>query len=323
MKKRLVLVGFLLLALIFLFIDFKKLFEALAGTDLVLLAVSVLLGVPAVFCRSSKWRLMLKNQGYNFSVLQSFRYYFIGIGIGSFTPGRIGDFLKALFVNKKISSLAVSFSSVLVDRVIDLSVLVLLGVLSSLAFIYFFGVTIISYPLIAVMLAGMLFGFYLLFNKRLLKKFLKPFYNILVPEKFKEKLGRGFDAFIGAVQGLLRDPLRLAEYSFLSLLSWILGAGAYYALALALGLTLDFVFVFMVMSLSTLVLLLPLSVSGVGTRDALMIALFSLQGIPAETAVAFSFLVLFCSVVNALVGLSLVSFEEFNVRELVRELEQA
>ncbi len=323
MKKRLALVGFLLLAVIFAFIDFGKLFEALAGTDLALLAAGTLLGVPAVFCRSTKWRLMLKNQGHNFSALQSFKYYFIGIGIGSFTPGRIGDFLKALFVNKKIKSLSISFSSVLVDRVIDLSVLVLLGVLSSLAFIYFFGVTIISFPLIALMIAGMLFGFYLLFNKRLLKKVLKPFYNILVPEKFKEKLGRGFDAFIGAVQDLLKDPLHLAEYSFLSLISWVLGAGGYYCFALSLGLTLDFVFLFMVMSLATLVLLLPLSVSGIGTRDALMIMLFSLQGISAETAVAFSFLVLLGSIANALIGLSLIAFEEFDVKKMVRELEQA
>jgi len=322
MKKRLALVGFLLLALIFLVIDFEKLFGILARTNLALFAFAVLLAVPAVFARSSKWGLMLKNQGFDFGSIKIFRYYFIGIGIGEFTPGRIGDFLKALFVNKRINSLAISFSSVLVDRIIDVTTLVALGIISSVAFVLIFGVTIVSLPIIAVMIGGMLFSFYLLFNKPLLKKLLRPFYNMLIPEKFKEKLSKGFDLFLSNSQKLLKQPKLLVSSILLSLVSWLLGAGTYYLLALSLGIEMQFVFLLMVMALSNLVLLLPLSISGIGTRDALMILLFSLQGIPAETAVAFSFSVLFCSITIALIGLSLVSFEEFNVRKMVRELGQ-
>jgi len=323
MKKRLFLVGFLLLALIFVFIDFEKLFGILAKTNIALFAFAVLLAVPSVFARSAKWRLMLKSQGFNFKAVKIFRYYFIGIGIGEFTPGRLGDFLKALFVNKKINSLAISFSSVLVDRIIDVTTLVALGMISSIAFVLIFGVTIVSLPIIAVMVAGMIFGFYLLFNKPLLKKLLKPFYNMLIPEKFKEKLSKGFDLFLSSSQKLLKQPKLLVSSVLLSLVSWLFGAGTYYLLALSLGIEMQFVFLLMVMALSTLVLLLPLSVSGIGTRDALMIMLFSLQGFPAETAVAFSFIVLFCSITTALMGLSLISFEEFNVRKMVKELGQA
>jgi len=323
MKKRLVLVGFLLLAIIFAFIDFEKLSGILVKTNPALFVFAVLLAIPSVFVRSTKWRLMLKSQGFDFAAIRIFRYYFIGIGIGEFTPGRLGDFLKALFVNKKINSLAVSFSSVLVDRIIDVTTLVALGIISSIAFVLIFGVTIVSLPIIAVMVAGMIFGFYLLFNKPLLKKLLKPFYNMLVPEKFKEKLSKGFNLFLSNAQDLLRQPKLLVLSVLLSLVSWLISAGTYYLLALSLGIELNFVFLLMVMALSTLVLLLPLSVSGIGTRDALMILLFSLRGIPAETAVAFSFLVLFCSVTSSLMGLSLVAFEEFNVRKMVRELGQA
>jgi len=319
MKKELAIVGFLLLAAIFLFIDFNRLVEILSTANPILFIAAVLVGIPSVTARSAKWHLMLKKQGHRFSFPKILKYYFIGIGLGTFTPGRLGDFVKALFVNRKIRSLGQSFSSVLVDRIIDLIVLLALGILSSLAFIYLYGVTIISIPLIAVLVAVPCIGFYLLFNKKLLKKVLRPFYRALVPEQYKEKLKAGFDPFLSSAQSLLKNRNLLAFAIFFSLVSWGLETLTQFLLAMSLGIELSLTFILMVMSLSTLVSLLPLSVSGIGTRDALLILLFSLQAIPAEQAVAFSFLVLFVSVILSLIGIALTATEKLSFKELLGE----
>jgi uncharacterized protein (TIRG00374 family) len=316
MKKQIAAVGILLLLAILFFIDLGKLFEMLSKTNLLLFCAAVLMGLPLIAFRSFKWHLMLKKQGHSFPFSKIFKYYFIGIGLGSLTPGRLGDFAKALFINKKIRSLSVSFSSVLVDRVIDLSVLVGLGAISICAFLLIYGVSVISIPVIIAMLCGLAFCFYLLFNKALLKKVLKPFYRILVPERFKEKLSSGFDSFISSVQALLKNRSLLLAAVSLSLVSWLFEVLSEYLLALSLGIALPVSFVFLIVSLTTLVSLLPLSISGIGTRDALLIMLFSLQGIPAESAVAFSFLVLFYSAILAMAGIAFLSFEKIELKEL-------
>ena len=46
------------------------------------------------------------------------------------------------------------------------------------------------------------------------------------------------------------------------------------------------------MSISSIVTLLPLSFSGIGTRDAALIYLFSIISFSQETALIFSFLIL-------------------------------
>jgi hypothetical protein len=48
--------------------------------------------------------------------------------------------------------------------------------------------------------------------------------------------------------------------------------------------------------------LVPITISGVGTRDATMIFLFSLVGLPSEAAVGFSTLILFLLAENWFVG---------------------
>ncbi len=319
MKKELALVGFLLLLAIFLFIEPSKLVEILSKTNPLLLATAIAFALPTILTRSVKWHLMLKAQGHVFPFFKVFKYYWIGIGLGQFTPGRLGDIAKAFFVNKKINSLSLSFASVLVDRLIDLCVVFALGSLSAIAFLYLFEISIISLPLIALLLACLVFGFYLLFNKPLLKKLLKPFYRALVPEKFKQRFGKGFDSFLSEVQLLLRKPFLLSFSAFFSLLSWFSNALTFYFIALSLGLELSPLFLLLAMALSNLVLILPISFSGIGTRDGLLILLFSVQSLSPETAVAFSFLVLFTSTTAALIGVALLATERLSLKDFLSD----
>jgi hypothetical protein len=59
-------------------------------------------------------------------------------------------------------------------------------------------------------------------------------------------------------------------------------------LALALDLRLGVVYLTVSLSVSGFVTLLPISISGLGTRDAALIAMFAPAGIIAEQAVAYS-----------------------------------
>ena len=91
-----------------------------------------------------------------------------------------------------------------------------------------------------------------------------------------------------------------------------------YLLAIGLNIPVSFFYLASCVSISNIISLLPVSVSGIGTRDVLLIALFSQVGLSAESAVGFSFMFLvFFSGMSALFGfiawtLNPISFGSLN-----------
>jgi hypothetical protein len=67
--------------------------------------------------------------------------------------------------------------------------------------------------------------------------------------------------------------------------------GQCYLLALALGLPLSYLQVSYTVAIGSLVTLLPISISGLGTREAAIIAYLATAGITGEQALGFSLLV--------------------------------
>ena len=60
-----------------------------------------------------------------------------------------------------------------------------------------------------------------------------------------------------------------------------------------MNLPLSFIDTGIYMAVISLVVLIPVSIAGIGTRDAALIALFSMNGIAAESALSYSLLILF------------------------------
>jgi hypothetical protein len=74
----------------------------------------------------------------------------------------------------------------------------------------------------------------------------------------------------------------------LTLLAYAIFFGQARLLAVALDLEVGIVYLAVCLSVAGVITLLPISFSGLGTRDAILIALFAPLGLAAEQAVAFS-----------------------------------
>jgi uncharacterized protein (TIRG00374 family) len=74
----------------------------------------------------------------------------------------------------------------------------------------------------------------------------------------------------------------------LTLFAYAFFFGQAYLLALALELDVGLVYLAVALSIAGVITLLPISFSGLGTRDAVLIALFAPLGLAAEQAVAYS-----------------------------------
>jgi len=207
--------------------------------------------------------------------------------VGFITPGRIGEFVKALYLKSdKGISISKGFSSVLVDRLFDLYLLIFLGSIG----IWQFGVlgklsdAFLMISIIVIMVPV------IILNKQLMGMLIKILYNLAVIKKVKGKIEESFEDFYGGLQKLISP--RLLVSGLLTCLGYFMFFIQCYLIVLAMDLSINFITIILFMAISNLISFIPISISGLGTRDATLIFLFSLIGLSAETALSYSLLVL-------------------------------
>ena len=186
-------------------------------------------------------------------------------------------------------------SSVFLDRVFDLYLLVFVGVYG----IWQFGVLgKLSNVLLALIVVA---SPVLLLNKQLAKTFLRALYRLSLIKKFKDSIEEKYDSFYNGIS-LLISPMLINTF-FLTCLSYFVYFIQCYLIVLAIDLPINFITISLFMAVSNLISFIPISISGLGTRDVTLIYLFSLIGLKPEMAVSYSLLIFITVFVcNGLMG---------------------
>lgn len=280
------LLGLGLLAFLLTRLDIQQVQRILAQANLTLVAMAVLIIIPLIFVKTIRWQGILRGQGVSYGIYPAFLAYFGSLFIGLLTPGRLGEFIKAVHVNRDCNvPLTRSFSSVLADRLFDLYALLVVG-LAAMA-----GLTLGAPAIIGVLLGLLALTLPLIL-------FLNTTTFALL-QRFGLMLGAMGQKLFKPDGWLLdiRHSLRQLTWPNL-LVSGTLTTAAYlifftqcYLLAQALALPLNFITVSYAIALGSLVTLLPISISGLGTREATIIAYLSTTGTSAEAALGLSLLV--------------------------------
>ena len=280
------LLGLLLLAVLLGRVDLGQLQRIIRNVDLLLVIVSLAAIVPLILVKTIRWQGILRSQSVQLQTWPAFLAYFGSLFVGFLTPGRLGEFVKAMHVTHvhNVSS-ARAFSSVLADRLFDLYALLLVGGAALLT------LTVGDTDWVA------LIGSALLLTLPLLLLLNDTVFSWL--QQACLRLGhRGRKLFAtGSWLSEMRLGLRelpwscLLSSSALTVLSYAIFFGQCYLLALALGLPTGFIRVTYAIALGSLVTLVPISISGLGTREATIIAFLGTAGVPAEAALGFSLLV--------------------------------
>lgn len=289
LKRFLVLIGLILFAFILSSIDLQKLILILLKANLYFIFPAFVLLFFVLFGKTLKWWLIVRGHGINFSLKDSFYYWCAGFFVSIFTPGRIGDVVRAFYLRKN-TRLITGFSTVVIDRLIDVTLLLFLSFFALLFFAFIFGVEIISFPLIFLIFVIFIILIFLFSKKKYAVFFLKPFFKLLVPEKFREKLQLNFSLFYESLNEFKRNKSVLIKAIGVSLFTWFCSISIGYLAAVSLQISLPFYFFWLVIPIITLVELIPVTVSGFGTREATVIFLFSFYSLSSEQAVAFSLL---------------------------------
>lgn len=282
-------VGPLLLIVLLLRLDLDQARATLQDTRLLLVLVAAAGVFPLIFIKTLRWRNLMRAQKIHVPVRESYLVYFSSLFIGFLTPGRLGEFVKAIYVERSCNTpLSRAFSSVLADRLFDFYALLFIGNIALVDFLP----TTQNFTLALVILLSLTVPLVFLMHD---PSFVFVQRIGLLFGRIGRKLLDAQDGILPRVRHELRQlsPMELMRASLLTVIAYALFYGQGFLLARAVGITLDFVHVMFAVALGSLVTLIPISISGLGTRELAIITYMESLDVQPAHALGFSLLIFF------------------------------
>lgn len=274
-------IGLALLIYLLIRLDWGQLAQLLAQLHWPFLLFAILGLFPLIWLKTVRWQVILSAQGYRYGLRPAYLAYFGSLFVGLLTPGRLGEFVKAAHVRTDCGAPgSTAFVSVLVDRLFDLAALMAVGVFAMRSFAQADGLAWFRLGHKGWLLGGIALLLLLALGVWVMRAMLT----------------RLAARMLGRIRPLLHSLPRLgirplASSLALTTLAYLLYYGQCYLLARALDLEIGFVPVTYAVALGSLVTLLPISISGIGTREAIIFAYLGNLGVPPEASISFSLLV--------------------------------
>lgn len=257
--------------------------------------------VVMVWLRTERWVYVVRSHGVQTSFFRGMVVFFSSHFLGVITPGRVGDFVKVLYLRADGVSSTRGFMMCLLDRVFDM---VIVSACGAMAWLYFARLVVLGphsvvWPVLVGGGLAILFGISLL-SRSVRAVILQGFKRLLGSERYRRWMDHAHELYL---------ELRAQPYRFFGMVGWwtfsfwIVYLLVIFAVCQAVHLDLSApVTSLFFFASTTVVLLLPISIAGVGTRDITNIVLFQAAGLPAESAVVFSLVMLLMYLSLAVVG---------------------
>ncbi|MFH1445183.1 MAG: lysylphosphatidylglycerol synthase transmembrane domain-containing protein [Nanoarchaeota archaeon] len=301
--KYLPVIGIILFVYIIWNTGIDKIIAAFLNLNIFYFSIGVVLTFVVLILRGIKFKMVIGLHDLNESSFNAIRIWSIGLFTGMITPGRVGDFIKIFYLDKA-QPLGKRLSVVIVDRIVDLVVVLSSAVIGVVLLNVWFGYTVVSLGLISTILAAFFIALYLLTKKNFMRKILRPVFDFFVPQKFKEKIRVDFYEFYNIFGELKNKKGSLFGVTIFNIFIWLLSILEVMFFGFALGIDFNYIFLFAVMSVMVIIELIPISVSGIGTRDAFLLLVLPLIGVTEGVIISFSlFYLVFVYWLAAAVGL--------------------
>ena len=285
------------------------------------LALGFLLNFPQISLKALRWQRLVSWQGIPFPYVRALLAYFGALLVGFLTPGRIGEMVKAFALRHEAGvGLARALSSVILDRVFDLYLLVVLGVIG------FFRFALVGESLptgtLAMLLAVLPLPLVLL-NAGTVRRVGSALAGLPLLTPRKTLLLEKIEDFAAGLTAM--RPGRIVSGTLLTFLAYSIFFLQCYCCARAIGFTLPFVDLTLMMAVTNLVGFLPFApMANIGTREAMLTFFFTTvldPALPASQAVAWGlsqFLVLFIG--GGLIGFGCWQIAPIGLRRAVHEV---
>lgn len=259
-------IGIGLFAYILSGVDLDGVAQMVGKANPLLVVGSLIVIITSFLLKIPRHHWILQGQGISVPFRNGAGAYVTSAFWGLLSPGRLGEFSRAFFVAEHASK-SKAVGNVIIDRVMDLGALVfylaptvaMLGIINA-------GWIAVLFVLVAVMLW------------------------MMVRVRLNARQAVSFP-LAAKLQAILVDAFSLNhpwKILALTLIIWVIHHGGMFMAANAMNIDLSFLQVVLAVSLSYLVAIIPITFAGIGTRDGVLVFLFSSWGLEAEAAIAFS-----------------------------------
>lgn len=249
------------------------------------LAIYAISYLIMILLKTYRWKVLLKTQGINYDFKKVLNINVSSNFWGAITPGRIGELIKLDYLQRDNYSIHIGAANVLIDRSIDV---VLIVIFSFVSLVYFADAFFDEIKIVLLLLLTLVVIVGLLFLLRgHIKISIKKIIEKMLPEEQFHSVEHHWNEFLRELQ-----KFNLTVYCKMLLLSvgiYLLIFLMTYTVAEGLGLQVPFIYLSLSTALSTLVALLPISIGGIGTREALFIFLLGNISISNEAALLIAF----------------------------------
>jgi len=247
-----------------------------------LLVAAAALNLAIILVKAWRWRRLMQLQEIHYGYARAARYYAIGCAMAAWTPGRLGDFSKALAVHRDRGvGLGRAASSVIADRLLDA---VALASVAAIGAIFLPGPNALWLAAAGFVAAAMAAWF--LFRttrsgmgrkgaERIVRKFGRM-------GAAGEEVGAALDGLVDLARPALAVSVVLTAGA--TLITFLQG----YLVARSLGLNVGFGTLSVALAAVSITSLLPVTVAGFGTREGTLLLFLGPGGIGNHQIIAFS-----------------------------------
>ncbi|MGM0519934.1 MAG: lysylphosphatidylglycerol synthase transmembrane domain-containing protein [Campylobacterota bacterium] len=280
-------------------LDFTVVYSQMKNIEISYLVLAFLLNFPMIYFKSYRWQQILKQQKVSISLKKAFEYYMSSLYLGFITPGRVGEFSRVLYIKNLFKEMDYGsiFSSVVLDRLFDLYLLV---ILTTIGFVYLS----LSVDILYILLFLSIFFIlpFLIIKTSVFIKILN-FTASKVSISFQEQTAHFVSNFVSTIKDTASIK-NFLKFSFYTVLSYVIFFTQAYLISLSLGMNISLLVITCIMAISNTISLLPISISGIGTRDLILIYFLIPLGFTSEVSVLFSNFIL----VIFFIGCALIGF---------------
>ena len=295
-------VGILLLVVLIWWTGIDKIGAAIGSASPLWLAATALIILPAYILRAIRWKLLLLPVKKNIRVSNTFWSTAVGFMVNTLIPIRLGEFVRAYILGEKEETgFGPSFSSIVVERTLDLIGLLSIGIvamflvsanagLSSLVADVFKAVAVLIGVILAVIIVGikkeaLIIGLL----TRIMSK-------IPLLKRYTARAADFASSLIKGLQGLSQTPKMLVANLSLTWILWLTQTSAIYLTFKAFNYPISFVAAILGGVLMSLSHILPATPGYVGSYEVFWALIFTFLGVTEN-------LLLATAVISHLIGL--------------------
>jgi len=298
-------IGFAIFLIIIINLDISKIVQIFANSNYFYFSLAIILYIPFIVIKSMRWKYLMNAVHIEYNLWDSAIIYSAATFIGSITPGYLGDFIKIIYLKEDGHPFGKSFTSIFLDRSLDIMSMILISLAGFPLIVKLYNMDLSTIYSVLLYLTLLIAVFYFIAKKRnYVKMLILLVIKKMLPSHHRENVINHFHEISNSLR--LFSKKDIIRAILLTSIAWAMNFVTAYLVALSINLKMPLFYLVTSLAISSLIALVPISVSGIGTRDATLVILFSLAGYNMESAIAFSMAFWILYIIN--VGMTLIAW---------------